>query len=45
MYAVIDENGKVLWLCNSRDAAIRQAETAGARAVALDDGGYMDIIV
>ena len=45
MYAVIDENGKVLWLCNSRDAAIKEAEMAGERAVALDDGGYTEIVL
>ena len=43
MYAVIDENGTVLRLCNSRDAAIKEAEMAGAKAVALDDGGDNDL--
>ena len=45
MYAVIDENGTVLWMCRSKEAAIRDAEIAGARAVTLDDGGYTDIMI
>ena len=43
MYAVIDENGTVLWMCASRDAAVKEAERTGARAVALDDGGYTEL--
>jgi len=43
MYAVIDENETVLWMGSSRDAAVREAESAGARAVVLDDGSYIAV--
>ena len=33
----------VLWMGSSRDAAVREAESAGARAVVLDDGSYIAV--